>query len=148
MDQIDIIPTLYGLLGIPADSAAQGENVLAKEGGESKFIFSLAQSPAAHQYSVVYGEWQLLADQDNKSIQTRYVGKSDLANKNNISQETRIKMAQKLDTWVSAQLGYYSSPKIHTRYYPPSYNNIVNINQSSNRENNCVDRSCTAYVDN
>jgi arylsulfatase A-like enzyme len=124
MAQIDIVPTSYGLLDLPADPASQGEDVILHPDPD-RYIFSVAQSPAAHQYSVVQRDWQLLVNHDTKKISARFVGREPNAGVDQIPHDIKVDLASRLDQWVSAQLGYYNSRSYHTRYYPPSYANIV-----------------------
>ena len=143
MAQIDILPTVYGLTGLGTDLASQGEDVLASP-DPNRFIFSLAQSPAAHQYSIIHKDWQLLIDNDRKTINSYYVGLPESQRYSEIPPQLRHTMAVKLDSWVAAQLGYYSSSSIHKAYYPPPYREIVK-DQSS--QGDCQEQDCTLALD-
>lgn len=126
MAQIDILPTVYGLVGVTPDPASQGEDVIGKQDSD-RFIFSLAQSPAAHQYSVIYQDWQLVVDYDLQKMLSQYVGYHDQTEPPEISLQIKQQMASALDTWVDIQLGYYKSPGIHGKYYPPAYAEIAGL---------------------
>ena len=143
MAQIDIIPTVYGLTGLGTDLASQGEDVLASPDPD-RFIFSLAQSPAAHQYSVIHKDWQLLVDNDRKTINSYYVGLPESQRYKEIPPEIQHTMAVKLDSWVGAQLGYYSSSSVHQAYYPPPYREIVKDQLS---QDECQEADCTLALD-
>lgn len=82
----------------------------------------MAQTPAAHQYSAIYKDWQLVLDQNSHSSAITYIGKDPTVGKNKpISEEKIIWLQQQLAAWKRAQIAYYSDPSVHSRFYAPRF---------------------------
>ena len=138
-EQIDIMPTVLNLVGLEQHPASQGVNIVDNQDME-RVVFSVAQTPVAHQYSAVYKDWQLLYDQDTSQHTLNYVGRDQSQLTNSILPEEKIDwLLHQLQTWKNMQLAYYGTPSIHTEYNPPRY--------SDSRENSRLLQTSTDQLD-
>ncbi len=138
--QIDLLPTAISLLGIDPHPASQGIDLIDENTPTNRIIFSLAQTPLAHQYSAVYGDWQLILDQNTSQYELYYVGNKPLESVTAPEDEVSQMMARSLQTWIGAQLEYYSNTNFQNKYYPPQFLNLhTNLNIVANQHNTLLD---------
>lgn len=117
--QIDILPTLYGLTGIPPDPAVQGIDILKGVPDFDRAIFSVAQTPAAHEYAVIEGDWELIFDYQRESKSALYVGPLDNIGAADMPEAKMKSMSLKLQHWINTQLEYYKFEEYYKEFYPP-----------------------------
>lgn len=121
MEQIDIMPTVFGIMGLEAHPASQGADALALRDPE-RVVYAVAQSPAAHQYSAIYRNWQVVFDESTQSTQLTYVGRDSKGPKpQELSQNQIDWLLDKLSTWRQDQIAYYSDLSVHTQFNPPEF---------------------------
>ncbi len=125
--QIDLMPTALSLLGYAPHPASQGINLLGKEDNRNRPIFSVAQTPVSHQYSAILDDWQLVFDNDSSQYQLHYFGNLTADRLVPLSEDKTQLMVRLLNTWISAQLEYYSDANIQKNYYPPRYRELLKL---------------------
>jgi arylsulfatase A-like enzyme len=118
---IDVAPSVFYLLGLPAHPSFQGQNLMTPDADLNKPIFMVAQTPLAYQYGVVESHWKLIYD-DRQRNYLLFNLADDPREVNNLAmQETSTlkRLADRLHTWRMAQIRYYSDSDWHRREYPP-----------------------------
>ena len=121
VEQIDIMPTVLSVIGIGPHPASQGVNVLENRNPD-RVLYAVAQTPAAHQYSAIYRDWQLVHDYNVGRYEFSYIGKNPQnAVDRPLSAQQAEWMLDKLSKWRNSQIAYYSLPEIQTLFYPPRY---------------------------
>lgn len=131
--QIDLLPTIYGLLNVIPDPAVQGIDAISNRLGKNRAIFSIAQTPAAHEYAVIEGEWQLIFDYQAETNTAFYVGDREEITASDMPKEKMQSMALKLQHWISTQLQYYGVERNYKSFYPPSqtyYESMTKVDSS------------------
>jgi len=119
--QIDVPPTVLELLGLPPHPAYQGRSLVGEWDGAERSRFLMAQTPLAHQFGIVRGDFKLIYDV--KLDQTNLFNLArDPGETRNVAAQNRQRLERYrtlLDTWRKAQLDYYRDPALHARTYPP-----------------------------
>ncbi|NND92115.1 MAG: sulfatase-like hydrolase/transferase [Granulosicoccus sp.] len=125
IEQIDIMPTVLSAIGVGPHPASQGVDVMEHRDPD-RVVYAVAQTPASHQYSAIYRNWQLIHDFNIDKYSFSYIGddKSHAVD-HPLSARDAEWMMEKLATWRNAQIAYYASPSVHTRYYPPHYESML-----------------------
>ena len=119
--QIDIAPTLLGLLQLPPHPGFQGRDLADVGDRLHRPIFSLSQGPLADEAAVEQDGWKLLLDLRHSTrllfdlradpAETRDVGDANPAQ--------RDALERLIATWWTTQLDYYRSPeRMASRYAP------------------------------
>lgn len=119
---LDIPPTLLDLLGLPPHPGFQGRSLLGPAPTGDRDVFLVAQTPLAHQYAVVRGRHKLIEDQ-RKGTGVLYDLLADPGERRDLASSepaTAEVLSQRLDLWVTAQLGYYGDPALYCCFYPPN----------------------------
>jgi len=121
---IDIMPTVMAMLGLEPHPASQGLDVLEHQDPE-RIIYSVAQTPAAHQYSAIYKNWQLVFDYNTNDFTLNIASNNygNVSEQTELSNEEQQWLLAKLQKWRSDQLAYYLKSGISTKYYPPLHDN-------------------------
>ncbi len=120
--QIDLMPTALSLIGFEPHPASQGLDIIGdKERAEQRIIFSVAQTPVAHQYSAILEEWQLIYDNDSRIYELYYIGIKPEPERKPLSESETQFLVQALNTWIGAQVEYHSNSEIQHTYYAPKY---------------------------
>ncbi|MEX1184130.1 MAG: sulfatase, partial [Gemmatimonadota bacterium] len=118
VQQVDIAPTVLGLLGLPPHPGFQGLNLLS---AQREFAYSIVQSPLANQFGIIQGPYKLVVDTRRHTavLRNRAVDpleRYDLSARD--STRTRI-LRERLDTWRAAQLRFYTNPLLQAETYAP-----------------------------
>lgn len=125
VEQIDIMPTVLGMIGVGSHPASQGVDLLNTKRNPERIVYSVSQTPVAHQYAAIYKDWQLRHDFMSDQQTLHYAGAEvDVNRIQNLSEQEVNWLANKLRQWREAQLGYYASPEAHTLFYPPKFNSV------------------------
>lgn len=118
---IDIPPTILAALGLPPHPGFQGVSLLAPNPDPARARFIMAQSPLAHQYAVVVGDFKL--SYDVRRGQTLLVDlAADPAERRNLAAampERAKALRGRLDAWRAHQLEYYRDAREQALRYPP-----------------------------
>ena len=120
VEQIDIMPTVFGMLGLNQHPASQGRDVLSHPDAE-RIVYAVAQTPASHQYSAIYKDWQLVHDYSTNKMTMSYLGAKQLADENQLPAEKVDWLVKQLGIWRNSQVAYYSDAAINSSYNPPRY---------------------------
>lgn len=120
-EHVDIPPTLLHLLGLPPHPGFQGCDLLSSFRRSARDRYLVAQSPLAHQYAIVRGNWKLVYDAEFR--ETRLFDlRDDPGERRDLSLRrdsvTRT-LSRKLGTWRQQQVRFYDSPSLLSRFYPP-----------------------------
>lgn len=119
---VDVPPTILELIGLPNHPAFQGTSLLeSKERDAARYL--VAQSPLAHQYAVVHDGWKLIFDARADQM-LLYDLEQDPGEMRDIARENPsrvVELSRMLGSWRDAQLTYYQTPHLYSRYYPPDY---------------------------
>ncbi|MCA9007386.1 MAG: sulfatase [Planctomycetaceae bacterium] len=121
---IDIVPTICGLLGIPAHPCFQGIDVLSPERPEEerRLAFVHCQSSIGKSDAVISGTgWKLIHNRE-KETTSLYNLNDDPGETTNVLQEQpeiAQQLAGLLQQWRRQQLLYYQNPASYGLYYPP-----------------------------
>ena len=118
---VDIAPSVFALLGLPAHPSFQGINLFAADTHQNRSIYMVAQTPLAHQYGIVRSGMKLIYD-EWEGHDMLYDLKRDPGEKNEIGKENPSvvrELATRLNLWRKLQLEYYTNKNIHTHEYPP-----------------------------
>lgn len=131
--QIDIAPTVMGLMGLPPHPAWQGVNVLAGDYDETRRpVFSVLQL-TRFQETVIWGRLKYMADQNTRE-EWLFDLSSDPNEKTNLCQASppppsldRLRRA--LAGWHAYQLAYYADKNRQRTHYvgmpqPPPANSL------------------------
>jgi arylsulfatase A-like enzyme len=117
-EHVDVPPTVLGLLGLPPFPGFQGGDLLHGNDGHA---FLVVQTPRANQVAVVSGRHKLIYDVEwDRYLLFDVVGdpgeRDDLADR-----EPRLRraLAGRLQTWVDAQLEYYTGEGGRAALVPP-----------------------------
>ena len=114
---LDVLPSLVEAVGLPPHPSFQGVSMLPANYLAGRPVFHVAQSPLAHEYSVIDDDWQLVYDD---TTQTYRVGPLDGSTPTDLERDTRFeKMAVELSTWMTEQVKYYANPVRQATHYPP-----------------------------
>ena len=118
---IDIPPTVFALLGLPAHAAFQGVNLGIEGRRLHRPLFTLSQNPLADEVTVEQDGWMLRYDL-RRNAMTLYDEWADAAEMREVSAENpevRDALAGTIARWWTAQLKYYRSPLEQTLHYAP-----------------------------
>lgn len=118
--QIDLLPTVLTLAGAEPHPASQGVDILNNSDPE-RVIYSVAQTPAAHQYSAIWDNWQLIHDYDSGDNILIPLSDDGVSTDIKLSDGKKQWLAGKLQNWINTQLTYYSNSNLHENYFPPKY---------------------------
>lgn len=121
---IDLPPTILDILGLPSHPSFQGVSLLDSAPDE-RAIYLVAQSPLAHQYGVIKGNYKLIYDV-NRRISALLNLKSDPGETINIIKthpDVARDLSQSLFAWRRLQINYYQNISQHMRFYPPVVDN-------------------------
>lgn len=134
-EQIDLAPTLCGLLGVAPHPGFQGIDLLSEKRlpVEERYTFASSQVPGFWKGDCITkaGRWKFWNDITN-GRQELYDLAEDPLEENNILQqkpELARELAAKLATWRQNQLAYYKFPIFYGNYHPPR--NIAHVSSSS-----------------
>ncbi len=120
--QIDVPPTLLGLIGLPAHPSFEGIDLLQAKANKSRYLFFVAQSPFATQYGVMRDGFKLLFTPKDKHY-ALYDLKHDPTESKDVSAkhpqlDKQLKTA--LFTWLTSHVEYYQEPAMHADEYVPT----------------------------
>lgn len=122
VQQIDIIPTLLGLMGLPSHPNQQGIDVLARHRIAREMKLFLCVQQIGEEYALVWNDYKyILSPAEGGRL---YSLRDDPGEFHDLADEETTRAALyevTLKGWISAQLGYYANPEQITRFYPPRY---------------------------
>jgi arylsulfatase A-like enzyme len=117
---VDIAPSILDLLGLPTHPSFQGTSLFGSV-QPKRALYMVTQTPLALQYGIVRSGFKLIQDERQRQYflydLTRDPGETtDIA----ASQSALVReLADRLQTWRTLQIGYYSDPVLQAREYPP-----------------------------
>jgi arylsulfatase A-like enzyme len=124
-EHVDLVPTVCGLLKLPAHPNWQGIDVLAADRtpAAERLTFCHVLSSLSYSDSVTLGgRWKLTLDRRSGSV-TLYDVALDPGQRHDLAAE-RPELAQRLREalrrWRAQQLAYYHFPTYYLSYYPPA----------------------------
>jgi len=118
---VDVAPSIFGLLGLPAHPSFQGTDLLNPVAEPNRSAYMVAQTPLAYQYGIVRSGFKLIYDEREVryllfNLATDPEEKFDVAG----SQPTLLKdLAKRLQTWRTLQIDYYANQRLQSQEYPP-----------------------------
>src|ERR1700687_1895548 len=118
---VDIAPSVFDLLGLPAHPNFQGQSLFGAHADPNRSLYMVVQSPLARQYAIVRSPYKLIFDDTNGrhllfDLSRDPQERSDLA----LARPDIVRsLADRLFTWREAQLSYYTDPVRCGREYPP-----------------------------
>jgi arylsulfatase A-like enzyme len=116
---IDVPPTLFHFLNIPAHPSFQGINLLKKSEGKTRNAYLVAHA-LSHQYSIVENNWKLIFDQNTREY-FLYDLKKDPGEFKDVklkNKELFFILSRKLHFWREKQVEYYMNPNLFKAFYP------------------------------
>ena len=124
VELIDLVPTVFGLLGLPPHDNFQGTDFLSasRVPAAERLLFLHAESVISRADAVILGgRWKLLVDR-KRGTAGLYDVVADPGELRDLTAE-RPELAAKLRevhaTWRRRQLAYYHYPQYYQHYYPP-----------------------------
>lgn len=132
---VDVAPTVLGLLGLPPHPAFQGRDLFDETPDSERPEFAVVQTGLADQYAVILDGWKLIYDRTAAHYllfdeATDPLEKHDLSG---VKPAKRDSMAEVLQGWRWAQLHYYGTPELRSRYYAPQISNRFLANRPTRR---------------
>lgn len=125
-EQIDMAPTICGLLGIPIAPAFQGIDVLADDlpSLDERFTFTHVEVPGQTSGECVIqgGRWKFMQDRLS-GLDYLFDLQADPAEKSNVSSsnpQVTVRLRNKLQLWRNSHLTYYKYNMYFEHYYQPS----------------------------
>ena len=118
---LDVPPSLLHLLGLPPHPSFQGIDLFADQPPATRSLYLICQTPLAHQYGIVRGDYKLLYDYRTQGIKL-FDLKHDPDERQNLAElqhELSSDMLSRVLAWRSYQLGYYESLTLQKESYPP-----------------------------
>ena len=118
--QIDVPPTLLGLLGLPPHPAYQGMDLFG-DVPAWRSIYMVCQTPIAEQYAIVRGRYKLMLDVRpfGASLFDLEADPGETKSVADAHPAVVKSLLDRLQTWRAVQLEYYESPPQYDRFYPP-----------------------------
>ena len=118
---IDVPPTILDLLGLPPHPSFQGVSLFSPNPDPARSRFIMAQSPLAHQYAVVKGNFKLTYDVRRDRILMVDLAADPLERRNlaTAMPERAGALRGRLDAWRLRQLDYYRDTREQVLHYPP-----------------------------
>ncbi len=120
--QIDIPPTVLGLLGLPNHPSFAGIDLLnPPEGPRSAYL--VVQTPLARQYGIVRGNYKLIKDVARKRVLLYDLSK-DPGERHDLSRENPAlvdDLESRLDTYYAETISYFTDKERQKREYPPVF---------------------------
>ncbi len=121
-EHVDILPSLFDLMGLPQHPSFQGTSLAAAAEGEpDSSVFLMVQTPLAHQVGIVQDQWKFVVDLPTSSWRLYNLELDPEERRNRLADEPAIadKLRRRLLIWCRAQLEYYSDPARMKTEYPP-----------------------------
>lgn len=117
--QLDVMPTVLSLLGLPPYPGYQGHSLLHDQAVQN--VFAVSQTPVTYQYSVMADGWKLIYDKRSGYYLLFDLEKdpNNIFNVMSQHQEIGLALANRLHAWMSKQLDYYGDIGQQKRFYPP-----------------------------
>lgn len=118
---IDIPPTVLGVLGLPPHPSFQGIDLIQTAVNPDRSVFLVAQSPFAKEYAMVKGDWKIVVQPFPREYRL-YNMKQDPEESRNLVDEARDtfeRLRPELHAWYNFQTKYYGDPLLQKTYYPP-----------------------------
>jgi arylsulfatase A-like enzyme len=120
VEQIDIPPTVLGLLSLPGFTGFQGYDALG-ELPEHRLRFVVTNGGFSHQRVLVHQGWKLIEDLRWKRYEL-YNLANDPQEKVDLSRAHPVRLEQMatwLYVWRDTQLAYYRDRALHQKFFPP-----------------------------
>jgi len=124
-EHVDLVPTIFGLIGRPSHPNFQGIDILSpdRQPAERRLTFCHVNSCFAESDSVMLGgRWKLTMDHRTQ-ITTLHDVENDPWQQNNLVKQRpqlAARLMAKLTEWRQNQLAYYHWPRHHLSFYPPT----------------------------
>jgi arylsulfatase A-like enzyme len=125
VELIDVVPTVFGLSGLPPHPNFQGIDFLAKDRvpAEERLLFVHVETGLAQGEAVILGgRWKLVVDRMHGGRTKLFDIAGDPGETTDLIRE-KPELAGRLRdlvaTWRKNQLAYYHFPKYYQNYYPP-----------------------------
>ena len=124
LEHVDLMPTLFGLLGWPAHPNFQGIDVLSpnRPPPEQRLLFFHVLSPAARADAVQWaGRWKYMVDYQRGRAFLYDLREDPGETRNQIDTDPQLaqQLHEVLMEWRQRQLAYYHYPRYYGGYYPP-----------------------------
>ncbi len=120
--QIDIPPTVLGLLGLPPHPSFHGVDLLNPPPGP-RSAYMVVHTPLARQYGIVRGHMKLIKDVKRGRV-LLYDLSADPGEKHDLSRlrpDVVDDLESRIDTWYENTVEYYEDPARQKREYPPAF---------------------------
>lgn len=123
-EHVDLVPTVFGLMGWPCHPNFQGIDVLSPERPplDERLLFFHVSSPASRSEAVLLaGRWKFHLNHDTGGHSLFDLAADsnelhDVADRHPVLAE---RLRTVLSTWRERQLAYYHYPTYYQRYFPP-----------------------------
>lgn len=118
---IDIPPTILGLIGLPPHPSFQGIDLLNEKEDPERSVFLVAQSPFAKEYAMVKGPWKIVIQVFPREYRLYNLINDPSENHNLASEYSSVveQLKPELHAWYNFQIDYYRDITLHSRFYPP-----------------------------
>jgi arylsulfatase A-like enzyme len=122
---IDLVPTVFGLIGWPAHPGFQGINILSADRPplNERLLFVHTENPLTRADAVVLGgRWKFVHDRQNgrEALFDLASDPGEQLNEAQTNPTTTARLRSVLSEWRARQLAYYHYPFYYEHYYPPS----------------------------
>jgi arylsulfatase A-like enzyme len=125
VELIDVVPTVFGLSGLPPHPNFQGIDFLAKDRvpAEERLLFAHVETGLAQGEAVILGgRWKLVVDRMHGGGAKLFDLAGDPGETTDLSRakpELTNQLRDLVATWRRNQLAYYHFPQYYQNYYPP-----------------------------
>lgn len=118
---VDIPPTVLGILGLPPHPSFQGIDLIQTPVDSNRSVYIVVQTPLAKEYAMVKGDWKIVVQPFPREYRL-YNMQDDPDEIRNLAQEkpdVLERLKPELLAWYHYQVQYYENPRLHQAFYPP-----------------------------
>jgi arylsulfatase A-like enzyme len=121
---VDVVPTVFGLLGWKSHPNFQGLDVLADDRPDlrDRLLFFHVENPLVSSDALLYQDrWKFIHVRATDSYELFDLAEDPREQENLIDRKPRLaaQLRATLATWRAQQLAYYHFPQYYLKYYPP-----------------------------
>lgn len=143
---IDLLPTVFGLVGWQPHANFQGIDVLSdsRPALADRLLFFHANSPAAHADAVQWaGRWKFIRDHRTGRGFLRDIINDPGETQNFADEHPEIasRLSNVLNRWRKRQLAYYHFPAYYENYFPPRPPRLLPLAEGAPRKGATINAS-------